>query len=51
MATDRTILELGLKDEGRLVSSEDFADAYATFTKRKDGALKVIVRPHENGAR
>jgi Uma2 family endonuclease len=27
MATDRTILELGLKDDGRLVSSEDFADA------------------------
>ncbi|WP_435005741.1 Uma2 family endonuclease [Tundrisphaera lichenicola] len=27
MSTQRTILELGLKDEGRLVSSEDFADA------------------------
>ena len=24
---------------------EDFADAYATFTRRTDGALKVIVRP------
>jgi len=24
---------------------EDFADAYATFTQRRDGALKVIVRP------
>jgi L-iditol 2-dehydrogenase len=24
---------------------EDFADAYETFTKRRDGALKVIVRP------
>jgi L-iditol 2-dehydrogenase len=24
---------------------EDFADAYATFTERRDGALKVIVRP------
>src|SRR3954462_12054265 len=27
---------------------EDFADAYAAFTERRDGALKVIVRP--NGA-
>jgi L-iditol 2-dehydrogenase len=26
-------------------SLEDFADAYATFTERTDGALKVIVRP------
>ena len=25
---------------------EDFADAYATFTERRDGALKVIVRPN-----
>ena len=24
---------------------EDFADAYQTFTERRDGALKVIVRP------
>jgi L-iditol 2-dehydrogenase len=24
---------------------EDFADAYAAFTERHDGALKVIVRP------
>jgi L-iditol 2-dehydrogenase len=24
---------------------EDFADAYSTFTERRDGALKVIVRP------
>jgi L-iditol 2-dehydrogenase len=24
---------------------EDFADAYETFTQRRDGALKVIVRP------
>ena len=24
---------------------EDFADAYATFTERREGALKVIVRP------
>jgi len=24
---------------------EDFADAYATFTQRRDGALKVLVRP------
>ena len=24
---------------------EDFADAYVTFTERRDGALKVIVRP------
>jgi L-iditol 2-dehydrogenase len=24
---------------------EDFADAYATFTERRDGALKVMVRP------
>jgi L-iditol 2-dehydrogenase len=24
---------------------DDFADAYATFTERRDGALKVIVRP------
>jgi L-iditol 2-dehydrogenase len=26
---------------------EDFAEAYATFTERRDGALKVIVRPGE----
>ena len=26
---------------------EDFADAYATFTERRDGALKVIVHPDE----
>jgi L-iditol 2-dehydrogenase len=25
---------------------EDFGDAYATFTERRDGALKVIVHPH-----
>jgi L-iditol 2-dehydrogenase len=24
---------------------EEFAEAYATFTERRDGALKVIVRP------
>jgi L-iditol 2-dehydrogenase len=24
---------------------DDFADAYATFTERRDGALKVVVRP------
>ncbi len=34
-------------------SLEDFADAYATFTERTDGALKVIVHPNaaqnENG--
>jgi L-iditol 2-dehydrogenase len=24
---------------------EDFADAYTAFTERRDGALKVIVRP------
>ena len=24
---------------------EDFAEAYAAFTERRDGALKVIVRP------
>jgi L-iditol 2-dehydrogenase len=24
---------------------EDFAEAYETFTERRDGALKVIVRP------
>jgi L-iditol 2-dehydrogenase len=24
---------------------DDFAEAYATFTERRDGALKVIVRP------
>jgi L-iditol 2-dehydrogenase len=24
---------------------EDFADAYATFTERRDGALKVVVAP------
>jgi L-iditol 2-dehydrogenase len=24
---------------------EDFGDAYATFTERRDGALKVVVRP------
>src|SRR3954454_17047964 len=24
---------------------EDFSEAYATFTERRDGALKVIVRP------
>jgi L-iditol 2-dehydrogenase len=24
---------------------EDFNDAYETFTERRDGALKVIVRP------
>ena len=28
---------------------EDFADAYATFTERRDGALKVIVRPDGGG--
>jgi L-iditol 2-dehydrogenase len=32
-------------------SLEDFAEAYSTFTERTDGALKVIVRPGENGAR
>jgi len=26
-------------------SLEDFGEAYATFTERRDGALKVIVRP------
>jgi L-iditol 2-dehydrogenase len=26
---------------------EDFADAYATFTERRDGALKVLVKPGE----
>jgi L-iditol 2-dehydrogenase len=30
-------------------SLEDFAEAYATFTERTDGALKVIVHPHPNG--
>jgi L-iditol 2-dehydrogenase len=24
---------------------EDFAEAYATFTERRDGALKVVVTP------
>jgi L-iditol 2-dehydrogenase len=24
---------------------EDFGDAFATFTERRDGALKVVVRP------
>jgi len=24
---------------------DDFAEAYATFTERRDGALKVVVRP------
>jgi L-iditol 2-dehydrogenase len=24
---------------------EDFAEAYATFTERREGALKVIVKP------
>ena len=24
---------------------DDFAEAYATFTGRRDGALKVVVRP------
>ena len=28
-------------------SLEDFPEAYATFTERRDGALKVIVRPGE----
>ena len=27
---------------------EDFAEAYATFTERRDGALKVIVRPTDH---
>lgn len=27
---------------------EDFAKAYATFTERRDGALKVIVRPNHS---
>jgi L-iditol 2-dehydrogenase len=26
-------------------SLADFADAYATFNERRDGALKVVVRP------
>ncbi len=29
---------------------EDFADAYAAFTERRDGALKVIVRPQAPAA-
>jgi len=29
---------------------EDFADAYATFTERRDGALKVLVKPGERVA-
>jgi L-iditol 2-dehydrogenase len=28
---------------------EDFSEAYATFTERRDGALKVIVRPDGSG--
>ena len=28
---------------------EDFAEAYATFTERTDGALKVMVHPHRDG--
>jgi L-iditol 2-dehydrogenase len=30
---------------------EDFAEAYATFTQRRNGALKVIVLPHVEVAR
>jgi L-iditol 2-dehydrogenase len=30
---------------------EDFAEAYATFTERRDGALKVIVRPEASHER
>jgi L-iditol 2-dehydrogenase len=29
---------------------DDFAEAYATFTERRDGALKVIVRPDGSAA-
>jgi len=40
----------GLIRPGELVTHrfalEDFADAYATFTERRDGALKIIVRPN-----
>jgi Uma2 family endonuclease len=45
MATERTLLELGLKDDGRLVSSEDFADAYFDEPwkyERVEGRLVVL---------
>jgi Uma2 family endonuclease len=45
MATERTILHLGLKDDGSLVSSEDFADAYFDEPwkyERVEGRLVVL---------
>jgi len=48
MSTDRTILQLGKQDEGRLVSSEEFAEAEFDEPwkyEREDGRL-IILAPN-----
>jgi Uma2 family endonuclease len=51
MATDRTILRLGKSDEGRFVSSEDFAEAEFDAPwryEREDGRL-IVMAPSGEG--
>jgi Uma2 family endonuclease len=51
MATDRTILRLGQQDEGRYVSSEEFADAEFDEPwrfEREDGRL-IVMAPAGEG--
>jgi Uma2 family endonuclease len=51
MATDRTILQLGQKDDGRYVSSEDFAEAEFDEPwryEREEGRL-IVVAPSGEG--
>ena len=47
MATGRTILRLGKQDEGRLVSSEEFAEAEfdAPWTYERENERLVVVAP------